>query len=68
MPAILPAPIRPLPFLYVSTGVDAKFTNLLDPEPRSRLVFNFHRPETIAEWLQARSLPDGFPRGAVSRR
>jgi type I restriction enzyme, R subunit len=58
LPPNLPAPIRPLPFLYASTGVETNFVNLLDPEPRSRRVFNFHRPETIAEWLQARNLPD----------
>jgi type I restriction enzyme, R subunit len=58
LPAGLPAPIRPLPFLYVSTGIETNFVNLLDPEPRSRRVFNFHRPETIAEWLQAHNLPD----------
>jgi len=58
LPQSLPAPIRPLPFLYASTGVETNFVNLLDPEPRSRRVFNFHRPETIAEWLQAHNLPD----------
>ncbi|HEY6419167.1 MAG TPA: type I restriction-modification enzyme R subunit C-terminal domain-containing protein [Candidatus Binataceae bacterium] len=58
LPANLPAPIRPLPFLYVSTGIETTFTNLLDPEPRSRRVFSFHRPETIAEWMQAHNLPD----------
>jgi len=58
LPTGLPAPIRPLPFLYVSTGIETNFVNLLDPEPRSRRIFNFHRPETIAEWLQARNLPE----------
>lgn len=58
LPANLRAPIRPLPFLYISTGVETKFVNLLDPEPRSRSVFSFHRPETIAEWLQTQTLPD----------
>jgi hypothetical protein len=43
----------PLPFLYLSTGVETKFTNGLDPEPRSRRMFAPHRPETIREWLQA---------------
>ena len=27
------------------------FTNGLDPTPRSRQVFNFPRPETLAEWV-----------------
>ncbi len=40
----------PLPFRYESTGVETYFTNSLDPEPRSRRVFAFHRPETLAEW------------------
>lgn len=51
MPANLPAHVRPLPFLYQSTGTETRFTNLLDPEPRSRSVFSFHRPETLAAWL-----------------
>ena len=41
---------RPLPFLYESTGVETCFTNGLDPDPRSRRVFCFHRPETLADW------------------
>jgi len=52
LPDALPAYRRPLPFLYESTGVETQFTNLLDPEPRSREVFTFHRPETHREWLQ----------------
>jgi type I restriction enzyme R subunit len=41
-----------LPFLYESTGIETLFTNGLDPEPRSRRVFTFHRPETLAEWAE----------------
>jgi type I restriction enzyme R subunit len=41
---------KPLPFLYESTGVETYFTNGLDPDPRSRRVFAFHRPETLAGW------------------
>ena len=51
LPDNLPAYIRPLPFLYESTGVESRFTNGLDPQPRSRNVFSFHTPETLAEWL-----------------
>ncbi|MFZ3123428.1 MAG: type I restriction-modification enzyme R subunit C-terminal domain-containing protein [Thermodesulfovibrionales bacterium] len=47
----LPAWRRPLPFCYQSTGVETRFTNGLDPEPRSRDVFSFHKPETLEEWL-----------------
>lgn len=40
-----------LPFLYESTGIETFFRDERDPEPRSRPVFSFHRPETLAEWL-----------------
>ena len=39
-----------LPFLYESTGVETFFRDERDPSPRSRRVFTFHRPETLAEW------------------
>ncbi|AYH43622.1 DEAD/DEAH box helicase family protein [Azoarcus sp. DN11] len=42
---------EPLPFLYESTGIITRFTDVRDPKPRSREVFNFHRPETLKEWL-----------------
>lgn len=42
---------EPLPFIYESTGVITRFTDGRDPKPRSREVFTFHRPETMAEWL-----------------
>ena len=51
LPDGIPAPLRPLPFLYESTGVETRFTNQLDPEPRSRPLFAFHRPETLGDWL-----------------
>jgi type I restriction enzyme R subunit len=41
----------PLPFIYESTGIITRFTDGRDPAPRSREVFTFHRPETMAEWL-----------------
>jgi type I restriction enzyme R subunit len=40
-----------LPFAYQSTGVETRFTNTLDPDAKSRQVFWFHRPETLARWL-----------------
>src|SRR5436305_1217461 len=43
---------EPLPFAYESTGVETQFTNQLDPSPKSRNVFAFHRPETLLEWIQ----------------
>jgi type I restriction enzyme R subunit len=57
LPPGLNPPLDPLPFLYVSTGVETRFVNLLDPEPRSRAVSmtvpHIHRPGTLAEWLKA---------------
>ncbi|MBI5314721.1 MAG: DEAD/DEAH box helicase family protein [Nitrospirae bacterium] len=55
LPTDLPAYIRPLPFLYQSTGVETRFTNGLDPQPRSRPVFSFHRPATLAALIPQRS-------------
>ena len=49
--------IGPLPFLYESTGVETFFRDSRDPHPRSRRVFSFHRPETLAEWFAE---PDTF--------
>ncbi len=43
----------PLPFVYESTGVLTRVTNYRDPKPRGRTVFNFHKPETFAEWLRS---------------
>ena len=43
----VPAWRRPLPFAYEATGAVTQFTNGLDPEPRSREVFAFHRPEEL---------------------
>lgn len=52
LPAGLPAWHNPLPFSYQSTGAETRFTNGLDPEPRSRPVFAFHKPELLARWLE----------------
>ena len=56
LPTYLQAPVEPLPFLYESTGVETRFTNRLDPHPRSRRAFAPHRPETMGEWLGAEPL------------
>ena len=42
---------EPLPFAYESTGVETQFTNRFEPDPKSRNVFAFHRPETLLEYL-----------------
>ncbi len=65
LPAALPAWRRPMPFLYESTGLETHFTNGLDPEPRARGVFAFHRPETLAEFLDAAPAEGGTPSGVA---
>src|SRR6476660_5317407 len=40
-----------LPFLYESTGIETFFRDERDPHPRSRPLFAFHRPETLAKWI-----------------
>lgn len=47
LPPGVPAHRHPLPCHYESTGVVTQFTNRLDPDPRSREVFSFHRPEEL---------------------
>lgn len=41
-------------FAYESTGMETRFANGLDPLPQSRRVFSFHRPDTLASWLDSR--------------
>src|SRR6185295_9346059 len=56
LPPGLDPQVEPLPFLYLSTGTDTRFTNLLDPDPRSRRIFQAHQPGTLADWLIAETL------------
>src|SRR5947209_6821248 len=56
LPPELDATFKPLPFAYVSTGEETVLINHLDPLPRTRPVFTFHRPETLREWLTADTL------------
>ncbi|MBI4502903.1 MAG: DEAD/DEAH box helicase family protein [Gemmatimonadetes bacterium] len=56
LPADVPARIKPLPFQYISTGVETRFTSTLDPEPRSRPLFAFHKPDLLADWVAAEPL------------
>ena len=58
LPDNLAAPRRPLPFLYESTGAETQFTNLLDPDARSRRVFSFHAPKTLAREIGVSETPD----------
>ena len=41
-----------LAFVYESTGTETRFTNRLDPDPTSRPVFAFSRPETLLGWIE----------------
>src|SRR4030095_6310610 len=62
LPDGLPAWSKLLPFSYESTGIETPFNHgfnteprspkCLAPEPRSRRVFSFHNPETLAQWLE----------------
>ena len=40
-------------FEYVASGTEALFRDHADPDPASRRVFAFHRPETLDRWLKA---------------
>ncbi|WP_345326331.1 DEAD/DEAH box helicase family protein [Candidatus Villigracilis proximus] len=51
LPSNVPHVTLPLPFLYESTGVETYFRDERDPQPRSRRIFHFHRPETLADWV-----------------
>ena len=51
IPADLATPVEPIPFLYISTGVETRFKNTIDPDARTRNVFAVHRPETLAAWI-----------------
>lgn len=41
----------PLRFLFEATGQIVRFTDNADPAPRSREIFHFFKPETLATWL-----------------
>jgi type I restriction enzyme R subunit len=62
----MPAPLTPLPFGYESTGRETRFTCFYDPQPRAREIFSFHRPETLADWLQ--EMISELERGTLRRR
>jgi type I restriction enzyme R subunit len=72
-----------LPFIYEASGSETNFTNVYDPEPRARNIFNFQKPETLARIIResenhekatwrgrVQSLPDteGYDLRPASRR
>ncbi|HEU0251012.1 MAG TPA: DEAD/DEAH box helicase family protein [Solirubrobacteraceae bacterium] len=61
LPGWMETPVYPLPFIYESTGTETRFTNGYDPDARSRRVFSFHRPDTLAEWARQIRENQGAP-------
>jgi type I restriction enzyme, R subunit len=61
LPEWIKPPVYPLAFIYESTGTETRFTNGYDPDARSRRVFTFHRPETLAEWARQITARPGAP-------
>jgi type I restriction enzyme, R subunit len=72
-----------LPFIFEASGSETNFTNVYDPEPRARRIFNFQKPETLARIIReadshefatwrgrVQSLPDteGYDLRPASRR
>ncbi len=50
LPAFFQVSASELPFAYESTGTETFFRDSRDPAPRSRPVFAFHQPDTLAAW------------------
>ena len=50
LPENIPHVHEPLTFAYESTGTETFFRDERDPNPRSRRLFAFHKPETLSEW------------------
>ncbi|MGP3981424.1 type I restriction endonuclease subunit R [Streptomyces sp. KR80] len=60
---------EPFAFRYATTGTETYFINRLDPDARSREVFSFHRPETVAAWMRrTEETPDAPTFRAALRR
>ena len=55
---------EPFAFRYATTGTETYFINRLDPDARSREVFAFHRPETLAAWMRR---ADEYPEAKTLR-
>jgi type I restriction enzyme R subunit len=59
-----------LPFVFEASGSETHFTNGYDPHPRSRRIFDFPKPETLAKVVRdAETDSDnrrGAPRSATS--
>lgn len=49
---ITPSWRKPLPFIYVANGSVVLFADRRDVYSRQRVVFSFHRPETLMRWAK----------------
>jgi type I restriction enzyme R subunit len=56
LPNNLPHYQLPLPFAFESTGKETFFRDMRDPEPCSRRVFSFFKPETLKDYLSKETL------------
>jgi hypothetical protein len=54
-----------LPFIYEASGSETNFTNVYDPEPRARRIFNFQKPETLARVIRESETHEN-PHGVVA--
>jgi type I restriction enzyme, R subunit len=46
---------RLLPFVYESTGIVTRYTDLRDPKPRARPIFSFHHPKTLKDRIRQKT-------------
>ncbi len=51
-PAHLVREVGQVRFEYVASGTETLFRDHADPDPVSRRVFAFHRPETLDRWIR----------------
>lgn len=49
---LFPVGIAKLPFHYETTGTEIYFRDEREARPRARVIFSFHHPETLAQWLE----------------
>lgn len=59
MPAHLVREQGQVRFEYVATGTETLFRDHGDPDPVSRRVFTFHRPETLELWMRETTILRG---------
>lgn len=55
-----------LPFVFEASGTETHFTNGYDPDPRSRRIFNFPKPGTLARILRGKDDERPTWRGKVT--